>query len=136
MRKVASRQGETLPTTASLIAMLSRWLNGHERPSRFYREILSDALGLDHAELEPGNDHALAVTLPADSSENRLLVVEHPGRIDGALLDDLDALTDVYRRMDRRLGAVNLFEDLTRHLHSRGRGNQLSAVIVRAKWSS
>jgi hypothetical protein len=32
MRKVASRQGKTLPTTASLIAMLSRWLNGHERP--------------------------------------------------------------------------------------------------------
>jgi transcriptional regulator with XRE-family HTH domain len=59
MRKVASRQGKTLPTTASLIAMLSRWLNGHERPSRFYREILSGALGLDQAELESGNGHEL-----------------------------------------------------------------------------
>jgi ATP/maltotriose-dependent transcriptional regulator MalT len=29
----------------------------------------------------------------------------------------LDALTDVYRRMDRRLGAADLFEDLTRHLN-------------------
>jgi transcriptional regulator with XRE-family HTH domain len=59
MRKVASRQGKTLPTTATLIAMLSRWLNGHERPSRFYREILSGALGLDQAELESGNGHEL-----------------------------------------------------------------------------
>jgi transcriptional regulator with XRE-family HTH domain len=47
MRKVAGRQGKALPATASLIAMLSRWLNGHERPGLFYREILSGALGLD-----------------------------------------------------------------------------------------
>jgi transcriptional regulator with XRE-family HTH domain len=117
MRRVAGRQGKTLPTTASLIAMLSRWLNGHERPSRFYREILSGALGLDLAELESGNGHELAVTLPAGGSGDGLLVVEYRGHVDGALLDDLDALTDVYRRMDRRLGAADLFEDLTRHLH-------------------
>jgi tetratricopeptide (TPR) repeat protein len=117
MRRVAGRQGKTLPTTASLVAMLSRWLNGHERPSRFYREILSGALGLDQAELESTNGHELAVTLPADGSEDRLLVVEYRGHVDGALLDDLEALTDVYRRMDRRLGAADLFEDLTRHLH-------------------
>src|SRR5215211_1738879 len=41
MRKVAGRQGKALPATASLIAMLSRWLNGHERPGLFYRKILS-----------------------------------------------------------------------------------------------
>jgi len=65
MRKVAGRQGKTLPTTANLIAMLSRWLNDHERPSLFYREILSGALGLDRAELEAGSGQELAVTLPA-----------------------------------------------------------------------
>jgi len=65
MRKVAGRQGKTLPTTASLTAMLSRWLNAHERPSLFYREILSGALGLDRAELEAGSGQELAVTLPA-----------------------------------------------------------------------
>jgi len=116
MRKVAGRQGKTLPSTASLIAMLSRWLNDHERPSQFYREILSGALGLNQAELESGSGQELAETLPGAGSEDRLLVV-YRGTVDGALLDDLDALTDVYRRMDRRLGAANLFEDLTRHLH-------------------
>jgi tetratricopeptide (TPR) repeat protein len=116
MRKVAGRQGKALPATASLIAMLSRWLNGHERPSRFYREILSDALGLDQTELEPGNGHEPAVTLAAVGSDDRLLGFEYRGSVDRALLDDLDALTDVYRRMDRRLGAASLFEDLTHHL--------------------
>jgi transcriptional regulator with XRE-family HTH domain len=116
MRKVAGRQGKTLPTTASLIAMLSRWLNDHERPSRFYREILSGALGLDPAELESDNGHELAVTSVAAGSDDRLLDLEYRGIVDRGLLDDLDALTDVYRRMDRRLGAASLFEDLTRHL--------------------
>ena len=116
MRKVAGRQGKTLPTTASLIAMLSRWLNGHERPSLFYREILSGALGLDQAELEPGAGQELAVPLAGTDSDDRLLGSEYRGSVDGVLLDDLDALTDVYRRMDRRLGAASLFEDLTRHL--------------------
>jgi tetratricopeptide (TPR) repeat protein len=115
MRKVAGRQGKTLPSTASLIAMLSRWLNDHERPGLFYREILSGALGLDQAELESGGDHELAVTLPGTGSGDRLLV-EYRGSVDSALLDDLDSLTDLYRRMDRRLGAASLFEDLTRHL--------------------
>jgi transcriptional regulator with XRE-family HTH domain len=116
MRKVAGRQGKTLPTTASLMAMLSRWLNGHERPSLFYREILSGALGLDQAELEPGNGPELVVTLAGATADNSLLGFEYRGNVDSALLNDLDALTDVYRRMDRRLGAASLFEDLSRHL--------------------
>jgi tetratricopeptide (TPR) repeat protein len=116
MRKVAGRQGKTLPTTASLMAMLSRWLNGHERPSRFYREILSGALGLDQAELEPSTGQELAVTLAGATPNDRLLGFEYRGNVDTPLLDDLDALTDVYRRMDRRLGAASLFEDLNRHL--------------------
>jgi transcriptional regulator with XRE-family HTH domain len=69
MRRVAGRQGKTLPTTASLIAMLSRWLNAHERPSRFYREILSGALGLDLAELEPGMAMSLQSRCPPTAPE-------------------------------------------------------------------
>ena len=87
MRKVAARQGKSLPSTASLIAMLSRWVNDHERPSRFYREILSGALGLDQAELQSGSGQELEVKLPDAGSDDRLLV-EYPGTVDGALLDD------------------------------------------------
>jgi transcriptional regulator with XRE-family HTH domain len=94
MRKVAGRQGKVLPATASLIAMLSRWLNGHERPGLFYREILSGALGLDQTELEPGNGQELAVPMSGATSDDRLLDFEYRGSVDRALLDDLDALTD------------------------------------------
>jgi hypothetical protein len=45
MRRVAARERVTLPTTQSLVVMLSRWCNDHERPSEFYRTILSTALG-------------------------------------------------------------------------------------------
>ena len=45
MRRVAARERVMLPTTQSLVVMLSRWCNDHERPSEFYRSILSKALG-------------------------------------------------------------------------------------------
>jgi hypothetical protein len=45
MRRVAARERVTLPTTQSLVVMLSRWCNDHERPSKFYQSILSTALG-------------------------------------------------------------------------------------------
>jgi transcriptional regulator with XRE-family HTH domain len=45
MRRVAGREQVTLPTSRSLIVMLSRWCNDHERPSEFYQPILSKALG-------------------------------------------------------------------------------------------
>jgi hypothetical protein len=51
MRRVAARERVALPTTQSLVVMLSRWCNDHERPSEFYRSILSAALGRPPATL-------------------------------------------------------------------------------------
>jgi hypothetical protein len=51
MRRVAAREQVTLPTTQSLVVMLSRWCNDHERPSQFYQSILSTALGRPRATL-------------------------------------------------------------------------------------
>jgi hypothetical protein len=45
MRRVAARERVILPTTQSLVVMLSRWCNDHDRPSEFYQSILSNALG-------------------------------------------------------------------------------------------
>src|SRR6266508_2872403 len=45
MRRVAAREHVRLPATQSLVVMLSRWCNDHERPSQFYQSILSTALG-------------------------------------------------------------------------------------------
>jgi hypothetical protein len=51
MRRVAARERVTLPTTRSLVVMLSRWFNDKERPSEFYQSILSKALGWSPAAL-------------------------------------------------------------------------------------
>jgi tetratricopeptide (TPR) repeat protein len=55
MRRVAARERVTLPTTQSLVVMLSRWCNDHERPSEFYQSILSKAFGRPPAWLGSGN---------------------------------------------------------------------------------
>ena len=51
MRRVAARERVTLPTTRSLVVMLSRWCNDQERPSQFYQSILGKALGCSPAVL-------------------------------------------------------------------------------------
>jgi tetratricopeptide (TPR) repeat protein len=51
MRRVAAREHVTLPTTQSLVVMLSRWCNDQERPSEFYQSLLSKALGRPPATL-------------------------------------------------------------------------------------
>jgi tetratricopeptide (TPR) repeat protein len=51
LRREASRNGDTLPGTESLIAMVSRWVNNHQQPSDFYRDLLARTLGRPRAEL-------------------------------------------------------------------------------------
>lgn len=41
LRREAARSGDTLPGTESLIAMVSRWVNHHQQPSDFYRDLLA-----------------------------------------------------------------------------------------------
>lgn len=51
MRGVAARDGKALPKTESLMSMISRWVNGHERPDKFNQNLLSKALAMSAAEL-------------------------------------------------------------------------------------
>jgi tetratricopeptide (TPR) repeat protein len=72
MRRVAARERVTLPTTRSLVVMLSRWCNDQERPSEFYQSILSRALGCSPAVLgfvdsrEPSRSSAAPSRFVAD----------------------------------------------------------------------
>jgi transcriptional regulator with XRE-family HTH domain len=43
--------GAQLPKTESLIRLISRWVNNHQQPDHFYRDLLAKALGRSHAEL-------------------------------------------------------------------------------------
>ena len=51
LRRQAASSGDTLPGTESLIAMVSRWVNNHQQPSDFYRDLLARTLGRPRAEL-------------------------------------------------------------------------------------
>jgi hypothetical protein len=51
MRRMAAARGETLPETRSLVTTLSRWFNDHERPSKFYEDLLCEALSKSRVQL-------------------------------------------------------------------------------------
>ncbi len=51
LRRQAASSGDTLPGTESLIAMVSRWVNNHQQPSDFYRDLLTRTLSRPRAEL-------------------------------------------------------------------------------------
>jgi hypothetical protein len=51
LRRQAAATGAVLPETESLIAMVSRWVNNHQQPSDFYRDLLARTLGRPRAEL-------------------------------------------------------------------------------------
>jgi hypothetical protein len=59
-----------LPKTESLIALISRWVNNHQQPDDFYRDLLAKALGRPRAELF--SDEGMRVEFPADAQPWRL----------------------------------------------------------------
>jgi hypothetical protein len=51
LRREAAVDGIVLPKTESLIPLISRWINNHQQPDDFYRELLSRATGRHRFEL-------------------------------------------------------------------------------------
>jgi hypothetical protein len=51
LRRQAALDGIILPKTESLIPLISRWVNNHQQPDDFYRELLSRATGRHRFEL-------------------------------------------------------------------------------------
>jgi hypothetical protein len=51
LRRQAAIDGIVLPKTESMVALISRWVNNHQQPDDFYRDLLSRATGRARAEL-------------------------------------------------------------------------------------
>lgn len=51
LRRQAAVDAIVLPKTESLIPLISRWVNNHQQPDSFYRELLSRATGRQRFEL-------------------------------------------------------------------------------------
>ena len=61
-----------LPKTESMVTLISRWVNNHQQPDDFYRDLLSKATGRARAELfsdEPLGITSLPSGLAVASSE-------------------------------------------------------------------
>jgi hypothetical protein len=55
--------GVALPKTESMVTLVSRWVNNHQQPDDFYRDLLSRATGRARAELF--GDESNLTTLPS-----------------------------------------------------------------------
>src|SRR6266704_2863351 len=58
LRRQAAATGEALPKTESLLTLVSRWVNNHQQPDGFYRDLLARALDRPAAELFGDEDQA------------------------------------------------------------------------------
>jgi tetratricopeptide (TPR) repeat protein len=121
LRRHGDAQETPLPGDDTMVSMLSRWENGRRTPDAFYQRLLCHAFDLPRIALG-FDDRAPAVTPPthAEGSDTALPHLRSealsPTVVDHGLLDDLRALTDSYRRVDRRLGATAVHTELSRHL--------------------
>jgi hypothetical protein len=59
-RRAPASANVALPKTESMITLVSRWVNNHQQPDDFYRDLLSRATGRARAELF--GDEPVAVT--------------------------------------------------------------------------
>jgi hypothetical protein len=83
LRQQARQEGVTLPTTPSLAASISRWVNNHRQPNEFYRVLLSRAIARPRWELfgdeaalillaaEAGSGLVSEASVPSDEDVNR-----------------------------------------------------------------
>lgn len=103
-----------VPTTASLRVYVSEWENGKRKISARFAAILRPLLGLTDAELI--GDEAAAGP-PQVGGYDELL-----GRIDASRSVGLDMVktfmdqTELFRTMDRQMGAAGLVDQMTGHL--------------------
>jgi hypothetical protein len=74
--------GSQLPKTESLVTLISRWVNNHQQPDDFYRDLLAKALGQPHADLFGGQGVYLAPSAMAEAAELPHDVAGFVGRSD------------------------------------------------------
>ncbi len=100
---------------ASLRTAVSRWENGHVVPDELNRRLLREVYGLTDDELGLNQDAAAAgqTDEPAEELRQRFAASTV---VDPELVTLLRRQTDDYRRLDRRLGAPVLLEQMRAHL--------------------
>ncbi len=97
LRRQAAATGEGLPKSESLLTLVSRWVNNHQQPDDFYRDLLARALDRPAAELFGNQDQA--AELEAGAQPWRLARVLELSSVGAASLEAMElAVADFARR--------------------------------------
>ncbi len=110
----ARRHALSVASTASLKVYVSEWENGRRAVSPPYTTILRTVFGLTDAELfglpQRSDVHA------ADGYSELVSHIENAHSVGRSVVDTLLQQTEVFRTLDRQMGATQLVDSMTRHL--------------------
>jgi hypothetical protein len=96
LRRQAASTGDTLPGTESLIAMVSRWVNNHQQPNDFYRDLLARTLARPRTELF--SDEAARLELAAEAEPWLLARALEVSSVGQAALEALEEAVGEFAR--------------------------------------
>jgi transcriptional regulator with XRE-family HTH domain len=110
----ARRHALSVASTASLKVYVSEWENGRRTVSAPYTTILRTVFGLTHTELFGQSQRPDAHTV--DGYSELVSHIENAHSVGRSVVDTLLQQTEVFRTLDRQMGATQLVDSMTRHL--------------------
>lgn len=114
LTKRAKATGTPIATQASLKPLVSRWENGHTVPDEVYRRLFRELYGRTDAELGFTQE---ATPVSGDNARDELLARLASARsVDTETVRLMEGQIDNVRRLDRRLGAPALLEQMRAHI--------------------
>lgn len=109
--------GLSIMSAASLRTALSRWENGRVKPDELHRRLLREIFGLTDEELGlAGGSPDLEAARSADDELRQRMATSD--LVDAGLVVLLQQQTDTVRKLDRRLGAPVLLEQMRAHIQT------------------
>src|SRR6266496_4236729 len=113
LRRQAAATGEGLPKTESLLTLVSRWVNNHQQPDGFYRDLLARALDRPAAELFGEEDQA--AELEAGAEPWRLARALELSSVGAAALDGIEAAVADFARRYPSTSPASLLDPVAGH---------------------
>jgi transcriptional regulator with XRE-family HTH domain len=110
----AHRHALSIASTASLKVYVSDWENGRRAVSPPYTAILRTVFGMTDAELFGLPERA--ETYAVDGYSELVSHIESAHSIGQTVVDTLLQQTEVFRTLDRQMGATQLVDSMTQHL--------------------
>jgi transcriptional regulator with XRE-family HTH domain len=112
----ARRHALGIASTASLKVYVSEWENARRSVSPLYTAILRAVFGMTDVELfgQPKRSESPAV----DDYAELVSHIENAHSVGRSVVDTLLQQTEVFRTLDRQMGATQLVDSMTRHLET------------------